>query len=112
LILCSETGGVGGASGAAVVADVVVVLMVHGNARLLAWELGCSAMTNAHPATILFPNFAGYGRRDGPNRQWSCSRGKGTPQNEGNHAAATPIGTLVGLMNELRRILAIHMRVP
>lgn len=34
-MLCSEIGGVGGASGAG-----VVVSMVHGNARLLAWSLG------------------------------------------------------------------------
>lgn len=68
-------------------------------------------MTSAHTATTLFPNFAGYGRRDEPNRQWSCSRDKGTPQNEGNHAVAFRTDRNTGgvMMSELRRILAIHM---
>ena len=110
-MLCSEIDGVGGAG---VVVWLQWCMAMRG---FLALELGCSAMTNCRTQ----PQFRSspilpYGRRQGPGWQWSCSRGQGTPQNEGNHSAALPRRSehLLGLerwgmMGELHRILVIHI---
>ena len=84
-MLCSEIGGVDG------VGDVVVVSMVHGNARLLAWELGCSAMTSAALShNSVLPQFCRLREARKAKLAVVMQQGQGSPQNEGNHAAAFP----------------------
>ena len=86
---CSKIGGVG------------VVPIVHGNARLLTWELGCSAMTSAAPShNSVLPQFCRL--REARRAKPAAVMQQGPPQNEGNHAGALPHRTehwlgLVGL---------------
>ena len=102
-MLYSEIGGVGGVSSAG-----VVVSMVHGNARLLAWELGCSAMTSAHTATtcsLILPVTGGEMDQTGS----SYAAGARAPRKMKATTLWPDRNTGGVMMSELRRILAIHM---